>query len=84
LFDAAATLAHDFGRTDYRICRGAILSVMGADCGASVKIDYFQAGYLAFKEGRAITDNEYTPGNLPWEEFRVGWKFAEAEENEPL
>lgn len=37
---------------------------------------YFDAGIVAYDEGRDIRDNEYTPGSLPWREWRAGWIVA--------
>lgn len=48
-----------------------------------MKLNYYQAGRLAFREGRDLNDNEYTPGNLPWRDWRDGW-FDERAKSEGL
>lgn len=35
--------------------------------------NYYQCGRKAFREGRELTDQEYSPGSLPWRDWRDGW-----------
>jgi hypothetical protein len=41
---------------------------------ADKKLNYFQAGIVAKRQGRSITDHEYSPGSHPAREWEQGWK----------
>jgi hypothetical protein len=47
------------------------------------RLNFYQCGRRAFRDGREINDNDYTPGNGPWREWRDGW-FDERAKSEGL
>lgn len=43
-----------------------------------MSLNRYDAGRLAFNEGRAISDHEYSPGSLSETQWREGWETEKA------